>query len=78
MENPKIWYMLETHGFRRLSLNVEDAINELRMCFYDGNGYGMVCSRDPGMPEHVHAYGWDKWNEFEAEVREYYRKWKEK
>lgn len=47
-EQPPIYYMRDNHTFKRLTENVEIAMNEIAAEFKQGYDYGMLCSKREG------------------------------
>lgn len=66
----KIYYMRDNHTFKQLSLNYEDAINQIKYEFECGFDYGMLSSHF--IKTTVHSNGIEKWEEFKSEAKKFY------
>ena len=46
----KCWYMRDDHTFRKLSSNINKAIEQIAVEIDDGHTYGMLCAEDKSIP----------------------------
>lgn len=68
----QIYYMRDNHTFRPLSLNVNEAIEQVREEYVDGYTCGMLCSHDTVVPPIFARPG--KFEVFMSEIRGWYAK----
>ena len=71
MTDNAIWYMRDNHTFKRLSLNVGEAVEQMRAEFDAGWTHGMLCTSSLPVGN-VHAHGGGRWQEFEIAARKWY------
>lgn len=69
-ETLKCWYMRDNHTFRRVPLDVEEAISMLKKEFEEGYTYGsLLATPREKYPLAVHAGPADQWAAFEEAAR---------
>jgi hypothetical protein len=71
VDTSTVWYIRDNHTTLKLSLNIDEALSQLKKEFLEGYTHGMICCTEQLVPL-IHAKGSETWKEFKEAVKEYY------